>query len=80
MNIPIFGYSAKVSPLSSGPAHFFPISRDLLNPFIFNSPSNVTEQYTECLKQLELGTPINLCETFRTIKRMVTASTKAASD
>lgn len=80
MNIPIFGYSAKVSPASSGPAQFFPISRDLLNPFIYNTPSNVTEQYTECLKQLELGTPITLCETFKTIKRIVTASTKAASE
>lgn len=40
----------------------------------------MTEQYTECLKQLELGTPITLCETFKTIKRIVTASTKAASE
>lgn len=51
-----------------------------MNPFIYNTPTNVTEQYTECLKQLELGTPINLCETFKNIKRIVTAATKTASD
>lgn len=70
-NIPIYGYSAKVSSQSVGISQVFPLSRDLRNPFIYNNPTTVTEQYTECLKELELGTPINLCETFKMIKRIV---------
>ena len=80
MNIPVFGYSAKVSSSSQGPSQFFPLTRDLLNPFIYNIPATVTEQYTECLKQLELSTPINLCETFKIIKRIVAASSDKTTD
>lgn len=35
---------------------------------------NVTEQYTDCLKALELGTPINLCPVFSLVKRLATLS------
>jgi hypothetical protein len=69
MNVPIFGYSAMTSNLTQTASHLFPISRDLMNPFIFNNPTNVTEQYTECLKELELGTPINLCKVFEMIRK-----------
>jgi Copine len=74
MNIPIYGYSAKASSNSVGISQIFPLSRDLRNPFIFNNPMNVTEQYTDCLKELELGTPINLCSVFAMIKRLALLS------
>jgi hypothetical protein len=42
----------------------------LKNPFIYNNPINVTEVYTECVKSLELATPINLCQTFKMIQEI----------
>ena len=46
------------------------MSRDLKNPFIYNNPMNVTEVYTECVKSLELATPINLNQIFKMIKEI----------
>lgn len=70
LNIPIFGYSAKIQSQASGPSQIFPISRDLKNPFIYNNPMNLTEVYTECVKSLELATPINLLQIFKMIKEI----------
>jgi len=46
----------------------------LNQPLIYNTPMNVTEQYTECLKNLELGTPINLGEVFNKLKKIAEMS------
>lgn len=69
--LPIYGYSAKTSAQSAEVSQVFPLSRDLRNPFIFNAPISVTEQYTNCLKELELGLPINLSEFFKLVKRLI---------
>ncbi len=73
-DIPIFGYSAKTAPYSANVSHFFPLTRNLNQPLIYNTPMNVTEQYTECLKNLELGTPINLGEVFNKLKKIAEMS------
>jgi len=42
----------------------------LKNPLIYNDPIEVTDVYTECVKSLELATPITLLETFKMIKEI----------
>jgi hypothetical protein len=67
-NIPVFGYSAKTSKISPNQADLFPLSKDLRNPFISNNHQVIDDAYTDCLKYLELATPIKLCPLFSMVK------------
>ena len=68
LNIPVFGYAAKTTPVSNKAAKIFPLSADLRNPFITNDPELIDEIYTKCLKNLELSTPINILPIFEIAK------------
>ena len=66
----MFGYSAKTSPNANKAAPIFPISKDLRNPFITNHDEIIDECYTNCLKELELSTPIHLTPMFTFLKQL----------
>ena len=68
LNIPIFGYSAKTFKAAQRGASLFPLSRDLKNPFVSNNEQILNEVYTDCLKGLELSTPIHLTPLFNLMK------------
>ena len=53
LNLPIFGYSAKTAKNNSKVANFFPISRNIRNPFTSNHPEALLETYNECSHVLE---------------------------
>ena len=64
----MFGYSAKTSKISPNQADLFPLSKDLRNPFISNNHQVIDDAYTDCLKYLELATPIKLYPLFSMVK------------
>jgi hypothetical protein len=70
LHLPIFGYGAKTIPKSNQTAEVFPLSSDLRNPFVSNDKEVINEQYTNCLKKLELSIPVNLSPLFKFIKEI----------
>jgi hypothetical protein len=46
------------------------MSKDLRNPFISNNQQVLDEAYSECLKDLELCTPIKLLPLFNFVKSL----------
>lgn len=73
LNIPIFGYSAKTSKLSTVQADLFPLSKDLRNPFIPNDEAVIDEAYSHCLQAVELSSPIKLAPFLAFAKRLGTS-------
>jgi hypothetical protein len=45
LNIPMFGYGAKTIFRTGSASNFFPLSRNLLNPFIPNDEDIIDETY-----------------------------------
>jgi len=70
LNVPIFGFAAKTTKPSPYPADFFPLSMQLKNPFISNVEPHLDDVYSECLKKIELATPIKLARFFDFIKSL----------
>lgn len=70
LSIPMFGYAAKTTKDSPDPADFFPLSMQLKNPFVSNVEAYLDEVYSECLKSIELATPIKLAKFFAFIKSL----------
>lgn len=59
-NFPVFGYGAKTFNKAQNSSDFFPLSLDLRNPFIANHYKVLDEQYTNCLKKLQISVPVKL--------------------
>lgn len=70
LHLPIFGYGAKTISRSTTSASFFPLSSDLRNPFVSNEVDVINQQYTDCLKKLELAIPVKLSPLFQFIKNI----------
>lgn len=49
-NLPMFGYGAKTSKLSTKPAPIFPISRSVRNPFTPNDEETIDIRYETILE------------------------------
>jgi hypothetical protein len=59
-NLPMFGYGAKTSKLSTKPAPIFPISRSIRDPFTPNDDETIDISYQAILEQIEMTLPVNL--------------------
>jgi hypothetical protein len=70
LNLPIFGYGAKTSPLAAKNSPLFPLSRSIRNPFTPNQTVMLDQMYSDCLSMLELAVPVNLTPMLQFFKQI----------
>ncbi|CDW80372.1 UNKNOWN [Stylonychia lemnae] len=72
-NIPellLLGFSAKINKLNKTSSNLFPLSLNLKTPLIPNEQHIIERTYTDCLREIELSTPIIITPTFNLIKKI----------
>jgi len=52
LHIPMFGFGGKTHKFSNESCDLFPLTRNLQNPFVYNDPECLSNDYANCLTNI----------------------------